>query len=100
MERLVVACHPRHAHFYVDFLGFEVFGQLKCYDTVNGNPAVGCYHDFATLDRTGYRLRERVYGGMHEPWVLSRKPMPSEDQACFTESAAAYATSGFLPTAA
>jgi hypothetical protein len=99
VDRLLVACHPRHSRFYEDFLGFEVFGGLKSYDTVNGNPAVGCYHDFAFLDRAGYRLQEAVYAIKHEPWTLTRRPMSPEEQAYF-KPAAALAPSGFLPTAA
>jgi len=99
IDRLLVACHPRHSHFYVDFLGFQLFGERKPYDSVNGNLAIGCYHDFEYLDRTSYRLRQCIYAVKHQPGRLSRKPMPPEEQEYF-KPATMCATSGFLPAAA
>lgn len=99
VDRLLVAVHPRHAKFYRHFYGFEVFGELKSYDAVHGNPAVGCYHDFEETDFSGYRLRNQVYAERYEPWELET-PTRSELETFQLECAVDMATEEMVPLAA
>lgn len=99
VSRLLVAVHPRHSKFYQHFFGFENFGDLTYYSAVQGNPAVGCVHDFESTDRTGYPLREKVYAATYEPWELQAHPMPPAEQAYFG-AAAEHTTGTLVPMAA
>ena len=87
VDRLMVAVHPRHAKFYQHFFGFEVFGELKSYAAIRGNPAVGCVHDFAKTDVTGYPLRDKVYGVTYASWELVNQPLSSAECSYFGEAA-------------
>ena len=99
VDRLLVAVHPRHAKFYQHFFGFEVFGELKSYAAVQGNPAVGCVHDFAKTDVTGYPLRDKVYGVTYASWELVGQPISSAECNYFGE-ATQYAGLELVPMAA
>jgi hypothetical protein len=86
VDRLLVAVHPRHAKFYQHFLGFQVFGEQKSYDAVEGNPAVGCLHDFEKTDREGYRYRDQIYATTFAEWELLCQPMCQADQEYFGQA--------------
>ena len=96
VDRLMVAVHPRHAKFYQHFFGFEVFGELKSYAAIQGNPAVGCVLDFAKTDVTGYPLRDKVYGVTYAPWELVSQPISSAECNYFGE-ATQYAGRELVP---
>jgi hypothetical protein len=97
VQRLLLAVHPKHAKFYVDWYGCVVFGQEQAYSTVKGKPAVGCFHDFAETDRAGgYKLRERVYGVAYADAELTPTPMSMADVTYFLD-AAGYCGSGWQP---
>ena len=72
---------------------------MKSYEAVNGNPAVGCYHDFAALDQKGYRLRQQIYRVKHKPEALLAQPITAEEREYFAP-AAEFAKAGVLPMAA
>lgn len=85
VERLLIACHPRHARFYRRFLGFEQIGKERCYASVQDNPAVACEHDFAHLDKEGYKLYDHIYAHTFRRWELYRQPMLDDDREYFDE---------------
>jgi hypothetical protein len=99
IDRLMLAVHPRHAKFYSHFWGCQIFGEEQSYDAVEGNPAVGCFHDFADTDRTGYRLRDQVYEVRFADWELLAQPMSRQERE-YLAAAAEYAVCSCLPTAA
>jgi hypothetical protein len=98
IDRLLVAVHPRHVRFYRNFFGFQCFGSEKKYGAVQDHPAVGCFHDFAQTDRTGYRLRDEVYQIDYEPWELCGWPMQDDEHEWFG-IAAEFAGSEVVPMA-
>jgi hypothetical protein len=85
VQRLLIACHPRHARFYQSFLGFEQMGEERIYEKVCNKPAVACEHDFATLDTAHYKLFDRIYAPMFRRWELYHQPMLIEDRNYFAE---------------
>jgi hypothetical protein len=99
VDRLLVAVHPRHVKFYQNFFGFQSYGSEKTYGAVQDNPAVGCFHDFAQTDRTGYRLRNDVYQIDFAPWELCGWPMQDDEQEWFG-IAAEFAGCEVVPLAA
>lgn len=99
VDRLMVAVHPRHAKFYQHFLGFEVFGGEKSYDSVCGKPAVGCMHDFVETDRTGYRLRDQVYAHQYHAWELCYQPMSGQERQ-WMAAASQFCGRSIVPMAA
>lgn len=40
VDELLIAVHPRHARFYIRFIGFEQVGSERSYGAVRGRPAV------------------------------------------------------------
>lgn len=66
-DALVAATHPKHARFYVRWLGFKQFGDLKQCTYAEGNPAVALLLDFNAIQ--GTRFHERLFG----------EPLTSED---------------------
>lgn len=60
INALVAATHPKHARFYVRWLGFEYFGELKQCPYAAGNPAVALLLDFEAIRNTVYY--ERLFG--------------------------------------
>ena len=50
VERLLIACHPRHARFYEGLLGFTRISEPQNYALVQNKPAIALEHDFALQD--------------------------------------------------
>jgi hypothetical protein len=72
VDQLLIAVHPRHAKFYSKYLGFEVFGGLRDYDAVRGNPAVGLTLDLNNLRTHSPIAYDRLFG----------RPRPTAQLAC------------------
>lgn len=83
VDRLLLAVHPRHARFYDRFFGCEPIGETKAYAAVQDNPAVPCVHDFAKLDKRGYKLFDQMYSIPFYSWELTRQPMSQMDRTYF-----------------
>lgn len=49
-RQAIVGVHPHHAKFYAKCLGFEIIGEEKGYDTVNGAPVVPLFLDWAKAE--------------------------------------------------
>lgn len=59
-DAVVAATHPKHARFYVRWLGFKQFGDLKQCTYAEGNPAVALLLDFNAI--RGTQFYERLFG--------------------------------------
>jgi hypothetical protein len=96
IDELLIAVHPRHARFYSRMLGFEQFGELRSYNSVCGNPAVGLAHNFTALELTRYPLYDAVYEHRYRPYELAHQPMPPEEQERFRPAAEAADASSLV----
>lgn len=85
VERLLIACHPRHARFYKRFLGFKQMGAERSYAWVQNKPAVACEHNFASLEKERYKLYDSIYNPEFPRWELYHQPMLKEDREYFTK---------------
>ncbi len=65
INALVAATHPKHARFYVRWLGFEYFGELKNCPYAAGNPAVALLLDFEAIRNTAFH--DRLFGNPVAP---------------------------------
>lgn len=83
IDRLVIACNPRHARFYQNFLGFTTFGEQREYSQVRNKPAIACEHDFRRCDREWYPLKDRIYATPYRHWELYHQPMLSEEKSYY-----------------
>lgn len=90
IEKLVIACNPRHARFYKGFLGFSQISEQRDYAQVMNQPAVACEHDFVKLDRETYPLHQRIYSPQFRHWELYHQPMLREEKEYFTEKGELY----------
>ena len=79
--------HPKHERFYRRLFGFASLGDLKAYPAVRDNPAVACYHDFAGLDREGYRLYDQIYGVPYAEEDLQGRAMSDAERYFFQPAA-------------
>lgn len=80
ITRILVAVHPRHAKFYQRFFGFQQFGDKTSYAAVEGNPAIGCYHDFVDAESLGYPLQEQTYAIAYADHQLLAHPMGAAER--------------------
>jgi hypothetical protein len=78
VDQLLIAVHPRHAKFYSRFLGFEVFGGLRDYEAVRGNPAVGLCLDLNNLRVHSPTAYDRLFGRPHPMEHLAYRPLPRD----------------------
>lgn len=86
VDRLVIACHPRHARFYQSFLGFQQIGGRRVYSPTLNNLAVALEHDFAALDRTKYKLYDQIYAPAFKNLELFHQPMLKGDRDHFCDT--------------
>lgn len=86
VDRLLLAVHPRHAKSYRRLYGCEICSDVKEYASVRGNPAVLCYHDFATLDNKRYPLFRRVYEKPFAPWQIDGSVMSDGERSYFRQA--------------
>ena len=92
VDKLLIACHPRHARFYEGWLGFSRVSDERNYSPVRNKPAVALEHDFALRDREVYRLHKKIYGHSFRHWELYHQPMLKEERDHFAEIADFYET--------
>ena len=92
VERLLIACHPRHARFYEGLLGFTKISEPRDYAPVQNKPAIALEHDFALQDSRHYRLYHRIYGHSFRHWELYHQPMLKEERDQFAEITEFYET--------
>ncbi len=92
VERLMIACHPRHARFYEGLLGFKRVSEPRNYAPVKNKLAVVLEHDFALQDSRPYRLYQRIYGHTFRHWELYHQPMLKEERDHFAEITELYET--------
>lgn len=92
VERLMIACHPRHARFYQGLLGFSRISESRDYAPVQNKPAVALEHDFVLQDANRYRLYDRIYGHTFRHWELYHQPMLKEEREHFAEITEFYET--------
>ena len=92
VERLLIACHPRHARFYEGWLGFTRISEPRHYAAVQDQPAVALEHDFARCDAARYRLYDRIYRHSFRHWELYHQPMLKEEREHFLEITEFYET--------
>ena len=92
VERLLIACHPRHSRFYERLLGFTRISEPRDYAPVQNKPAVVLEHDFALQDTRRYRLYQRIYGHTFRRWELYHQPMLKEERDHFAEITEFYDT--------
>jgi hypothetical protein len=75
VDQLLIAVHPRHVKFYSRFLGFEVFGELRDYEAVRGNPAIGLCLDLNELVVHSPAAFDRLFGRPHTADQLAFRPL-------------------------
>ena len=92
VERLLIACHPRHVRFYEGLLGFARISEPRNYAPVRNQPAVALEHDFALQDIQRYRLYSRIYEHSFRHWQLYHQPMLKEERSYFAEITEFYET--------
>jgi len=81
LDELLIAVHPRHAGFYERFLGFQVIGHEKVYDSVCYNPAVPLALDLtrlAIIHPTGHK---RLFSVPLPGESLRYRPVPADVRA-------------------
>ena len=61
IDALVVATHPRHARFYIRYIGFEKIGDVSNCPYAQGNPAVALLMDLGRRHRDP-EWNERYFG--------------------------------------
>jgi hypothetical protein len=84
VERLLIACDPRHARFYQSWLGFERISSTREYAAVQYRPAIALEHDFALQDARKYRLYDRIYQHSFRHGELYHQPMLKEERETFS----------------
>jgi hypothetical protein len=92
VERLLIACNPRHARFYQSWLGFSTISGIRDYAAVQYRPAIALEHDFALQDARRYRLYDRIYAHSFRHWELYHQPMLREERDHFSRSTELYDT--------
>ncbi|MEL7337105.1 MAG: hypothetical protein AAFN70_12985 [Planctomycetota bacterium] len=90
VQRLLIACNPRHARFYQNYLGFTQIGLQREYSQVLNKPAIACEHDFDRFDsnekpQQSYPLKDRIYGTTFRQYELFHQPMLPEEREYFAE---------------
>ena len=74
VDQILIAVHPRHVKFYVNLIGFNVFGGLRTYSAVRGHPAIGLILDLGTLETRSPKAHERLFGKWHSGERLAYQP--------------------------
>jgi hypothetical protein len=89
VDQILIAVHPRHVKFYLNCLGFYVFGGLRSYDAVCGNPAIGLCLDLETLQARSPAAYRRLFGRPHPAEHLAYRALPNDAQRYTKQLAAA-----------
>ncbi len=75
MDQFLIAVHPRHAQFYMRFMGFEQIGDLRSFPSVRNNPAVACALNFPRIDVERPACYNQFFGTPIPVDELSSSPM-------------------------
>ena len=78
VDNMLIAVHPRHVKFYINYLGFHVFAGLRTYDAVRGNPAVGLCLDLISLETCSPEAYHRIFGRRSWSEQLAYQPLAPE----------------------
>ena len=62
VDELLASVHPRHAAFYVRYVGFEQFAGLSRCPYAKHSPSVGLSLSFAECDKTRPRCYDDIFG--------------------------------------
>jgi len=78
VKQLLLTVHPRHASFYSRYLGCELIGGLRRYETVCYQPAVALCLDMVGLVERHPHGYARLFGTPYPADALQPKPMSRE----------------------
>lgn len=96
MDQFLIAVHPRHAQFYMRFMGFEQIGDERSYPTVRNNPALACSLDFSQIDIERPACYGQFFGEPIPVEQLQPSPMTAAEIERFAE--AAHMNSSSVPS--
>ena len=77
IDELLITVHPHHVKFYQRFIGFELFGKERPYESVLDKPAVALALDLNLLHVNHPRAYERFVGKPISAAELSDQPVQS-----------------------
>lgn len=80
IDELIAAVHPRHAPFYVRYLGFEQFAGVSTCPHVNNRPAVGLALSFARCDQQRPECYDHYFGKALPAQSLRSRTMSLEER--------------------
>jgi hypothetical protein len=75
VDELLIAVHPRHAKFYERFIGFEIIGGKRLYESVCCKPAVALALDLNRLSVNHPRAYKRFFGSPFSEDAFRRPPI-------------------------
>lgn len=87
MDQFLIAVHPRHAQFYMRFMGFEQIGDERSFPSVRNNPAVACALNFPRIDVERPACYNQFFGTPIPTHELQPAPMNLLDVEDFAEAA-------------
>jgi len=87
MDQFLIAVHPRHAQFYMRFMGFEQIGSQRSFPSVRNNPAVACALNFPRIDVERPACYNQFFGTPIPTSELHSAPMNIFEVEEFSEAA-------------
>jgi hypothetical protein len=81
IDELLITVHPHHVKFYQRFIGFELLGEERPYESVLDKPAVALVLDLNLLHVNHPRAYERFFGKPFSAAELSDQPIQSSVRA-------------------
>jgi hypothetical protein len=90
IDELLITVHPRHAAFYVKFLGFQSIGEVREYPAVCDHPAVPLALDLNRLAVQHPRAYRRLFGTPFSATRFDDSPMPADFRAQLQPVAEGY----------
>ncbi len=87
MDQFLIAVHPRHAQFYMRFMGFEQVGEERSFPSVRNNPAVACALNFPRIDVERPACYSQFFGTPLPDDELQPAPMDFYEVELFAEAA-------------
>lgn len=86
MDQFLIAVHPRHAQFYMRFMGFEQIGLERSYPTVRNNPAIACSLNFPRIDLERPACYNQFFGEPISTSELHSAPMTPLETELFADA--------------
>jgi hypothetical protein len=83
VERLLIVVHPRHAHFYERFIGFQAIGEVRPYPAVENHPAQLLCLNLISMPFDAPEAYERFFGAPIPTELLEPCQMSPVDQTYF-----------------